>query len=104
MWRSRLCARVAYETEGLTLQSCSIPGTTVWIVDRGLSPSAPGYFPIMNGSTTNFSRPFAMNLPQDEIASAHQTLQMQVRRLQFLTGDQTLPDRQLWGVHPGVVY
>ena len=103
---SGLCvglARVAYETEGLTLQPCSVPGTTVWIVARDLSPTTPGYFPIVNGSTTDFSHPFAMDLPRDEIVSAHQTLQMQVRRLQFLTDQQTLPDRQLWGVHPGVL-
>lgn len=96
-------ASVAYQTEGLTLQPCSVPGTTVWIVDRNLSPTTPGYFPIINGSTTDFSHPFAMDLPQDEIASAEQPLQMQVRRLQFLTDQKALPDRQLWGVHPGVL-
>jgi hypothetical protein len=103
---SGLCvglATIAHETEGLTLQPCSTPGTTVWIIDRDLSQSTPGYFPIINGSTTDFSRPFAMDLPRDEIVSAHKTLQMQVRRLQFLTDDRTLPDRQLWGVHLGVV-
>jgi hypothetical protein len=95
-------ASVAYENEGLTLQPCSSPGTTVWIVDRELSPVA-GYFPIINASTTDFSRPFAMALPRDELVSGHQTLQMQVRRLQFLGNDKTLPDRQLWGAHKGTL-
>ena len=94
-------ASEAYETEGLTLQACSTPATTVWIVDRDLSKSTPGYFPIINGSTTDFDHPFAMDLPEDELASAHQTLQMQVRHLQFLGRDKTLPDRQLWGAHKG---
>jgi hypothetical protein len=100
---SGLCvglATVAYEHEGLTLEPCSVPGTTVWIVDRELSPAA-GYFAIINGSTTDFSRPFAMDLPREGLVSAHQTLQMQVRRLQFLGNDKTLPDRQLWGAHKG---
>ena len=52
--------------------------------------------------TTDFRRPFAMHLPRNEVASGR-PLQMQARRLQFRTGDKTLPPRQLWGVHPGVL-
>ena len=102
---SGLCvalASVAYETEGLTLQPCSVPGTTVWIADRNLAPTTPGYFPIINGSTTDFSHPFAMELPTNEVAS-DQPLQMQVRRLQFLTDQKALPDRELWGARFGVL-
>ena len=47
--RTGLCVglkRRAYQTEGLTLQSCSAGATTVWIVDPDLSRSTPGYFPI----------------------------------------------------------
>jgi len=100
---SGLCvglARVAYQNEGLTLQPCSVPAMTVWILIPALS-HAPGFFPIINGSTTEFSRPFAMDLRRDEIASDHQTLQIHVRRLQFLTDEKTLPDKQLWGAHFG---
>jgi hypothetical protein len=102
---SGLCvglATVAYQTEGLTLQPCGVPSTTVWILDPALSPTTPGYFPIINASTTDFSRPFAMHLPQGEVASG-QALQMQVRHLQFLSGEETLPDRELWGAHFGVL-
>ena len=54
-------ATTAYQNEGLTLQPCSTPGTTVWIVDRADSPAtAPARFPIVNGSTTDFTHPFAM--------------------------------------------
>jgi hypothetical protein len=91
---------VAHQGEGLALQPCTVPSTTVWIVDPALS-ATPGYFPIINGSTTDFRHPFAMDLPQDELGSAQQTLQMQVRHLQFLGSDGTLPDRQLWGAHFG---
>jgi len=95
-------ATVAYQNEGLTLQPCSVPALTVWILDVADSPAtAPAYFPIVNGSTTDFSRPFAMDLPQDEVASDHQILQIHVRHLQFLTDAKTLPDRQLWGAHFG---
>jgi hypothetical protein len=90
-----LCVGLASvaQNEGLTLQPCSVPGTTVWVV----GPANPsGYFPIINAATTDFRRPFAMHLPRDEVASGR-PLQMQARRLQFLTGDKTLRARQLWG-------
>lgn len=90
--------RVAYQTEGLTLQPCD-DATTVWIVDAvPLSPE--GYFPIINATTTDFAHPFAMHLPRNEVASGR-PLQMQARRLQFLGSEKTLPARQLWGVWPG---
>jgi hypothetical protein len=87
-------ARVA-QNEGLVLQPCSVPGTTVWVVHEGLATPS-GYFPIINAATTDFRRPFAMHLPRNEVVSG-KPLQMQARRLQFLTDDKTLPARQLWG-------
>jgi hypothetical protein len=87
-------ARVA-QNEGLILQPCSVPGTTVWVVHEGLATPS-GYFPIINAATTDFRRPFAMHLPRNEVVSG-QPLQMQARRLQFLTDEKTLPARQLWG-------
>jgi hypothetical protein len=94
-------ATVAYQNEGLTLQPCN-SARTVWILDLADSPAtAPAYFPIVSGSTTDFSRPFAMDLPQDEVASDRQILQIHVRHLQFLGHEKTLPDRQLWGAHFG---
>jgi hypothetical protein len=68
----------------------------VWIIYPAPAATTPGYFPIVNASTTDFSRPFAMHLPRNEVASG-KPLQMQVRRLQFRTGEKTLPARQLWG-------
>jgi hypothetical protein len=93
---------VAFQNEGLTLQPCSASARTVWILDVADSPAtAPEYFPIVSGSTRDFRRPFAMDLPQDEVVSDQQILQIHVRRLQFLTDEKTLPDRQLWGAHFG---
>src|SRR5215218_7224927 len=87
-------ASVPHQNEGLTLQPCDDP-TTVWVVYAPAATPA-GYFPIVNASTTDFSRPFAMHLPRNEVASG-KPLQMQVRHLQFRTGEKTLPARQLWG-------
>jgi hypothetical protein len=44
-----------------------------------------------------------MDVPHDEVASAHQTLQIRIRHLQFLTDEKTLRDRQLWGFIQGVL-
>ena len=92
-------AKTAFQNEGLTLRSCSVPGTTIWIID----PAAFPYFPIVNGSTTRFERPFAMDLPQDEIVSDQQTLQIHVRHEKFLTDEKALPVSQLWGFRQGVL-
>ena len=104
--RSGLCvglATAAYQNEALTLQPCSTPAVTVWILDTTDSPTtaAAGYFPIVNASTTDFDHPFAMDLPQEEVASVQQLVQIRLRRLQFLGSEKTLPDRQLWGAHFG---
>src|SRR5260370_3620226 len=60
-----LCAAVAttaYQNEGLSLQPCSTPGTTVFIIDFADAPAANPYFPIVNPSTTDFTPPFTIPL------------------------------------------
>ena len=87
-------ATTAFQNEGLTLQPCSTPGTTVWIVDRADSPgpmTAP--FPIVNGSTTDFTHPFAMIIhgnPADK-----QFPQIKVQRLRGNPDHVRIS--QLWG-------
>jgi hypothetical protein len=55
----------AYQDEGLTLQPCSTPGATVWIIDTADSrATAPTYFPIVNGSTTDFYPSVRDDLPR----------------------------------------
>jgi hypothetical protein len=99
---SGLCAAVAttaFQGQGLTLQPCTTPATTVWILDVADAPE--GYSAIVSASTTDFSRPFAMHYPYDQQAADHRIQQIEVRRLQFLSDGHTLPDRQLWGFHFG---
>ena len=86
-----------FEHEGLSLQPCSVPGNTVWIIDTSAAPStAAGYFALINGSTTDFSRPFAMTYAQEP------PTQIRVDHLLFSpTG--TVPGIQLFGADFGVV-
>jgi hypothetical protein len=89
-------ARTAYQGEGLTLQPCRVPGTTVFIIDTADSPAtAPAYFPIVNASTTDFTHPFAMTF-SGQADPAHR-LFPQIK-IDHLTGNPaTVPDSQLWG-------
>ena len=95
-----LCAAVAttaYQNEGLTLQPCSTPGTTVFIIDTADAPAAAPYFPIVDASTTDFTHPFTMTIHGDP---AHEPLPQIT--LQHLVGNPAhVPDNQLWGAEPG---
>ena len=44
-----------------------------------------------------------MHYGRDQQAAGGRTQQILLRRLQFLTNDQTVPDRQLWGLYFGVL-
>ena len=89
-------ATTAYQNEGLTLQPCSTPGTTVWIVDTADSPAtAPARFPIVNGSTTDFTHPFAMIIHGNP---AHKQFpQIKVQRLRGNPDHVRIT--QLWGAN-----
>jgi len=91
-------ATTAYQDEGLSLQPCTTPGTTVWIIDTADSPAtAPTYFPIVNGSDTDFTHPFAMTILGNP---AHQPFTPII--MQHLTGNPgRVPASQLWGAHSG---
>ena len=94
-----LCAAVAtaaYQNEGLTLQPCQTPGTTVFIIDTANSPAtAPTYFPIVIGNTTDFVHPFAMTIHGDP---AHKPLpQITIQHLR--RNPTNVPLNQLWGAN-----
>ena len=91
-------ATTAYQDEGLSLQPCSTPGTTVWIIDTADSPAtAPTYFPIVSGSDTDFAHPFAMTILGNP---AHQPFTPII--MQHLTGNPgSVAANQLWGARFG---
>jgi hypothetical protein len=106
--QSGLCVGVArdpFEGKALSLQPCSVPGRTVWIVGTALSPTtaAAGYFPIVSGATRDFSRPFAMSYPRHVNTSDETLPPIRLRHLQFRGADRTLPATQLWGVYRGAL-
>ncbi len=96
-----LCTAVAvtaYQDEGLSLQPCSTPGTTVWIIDT-VDASSASAFPIINGSDTDFIHPFAMTILGNPARQPFTPIIMQ-----HLTGNpSSVPANQLWGDHFGPV-
>jgi len=96
-----LCAAVAttaYQNEGLSLQPCSTPGTTVFIIDKNDSPATwPTWFPIVNASTTDFTHPFTMTIHGNP---AHKPFpQITLQHMHDNPAD--VPDNQLWAAPPG---
>ena len=89
--------RTGHQNEGLSLQPCNA-ASTVWVINA-YPRTDEGYFPIINSTTTDYDRPFAMHLPRDAVR-AGKPIQMRARRLQFRE-DGSLPARQIWGVHNG---
>jgi hypothetical protein len=95
-----LCAGVAttaYQNEGLSLQPCTTPGTTVFIIDFTDAPTALPYFPIVNASTTDFTHPYTMTICGNP---AHKPFpQITLQRMHDNPTD--VPDNQLWQAPPG---
>lgn len=109
---SGLCvglAGTADEDGPLGLQPCSVPGTTVWIVDTADSPAtaAAGSSPLVNGSTTDPTHPLAMTYPADATPTDEPAPQIHVSHLHSCgradPAERALPDRQLWGTVLGVL-
>jgi hypothetical protein len=87
-------ATTAYQNEGLSLEPCSTPGTTVFIIDTADSPAtAPTYFPIVNASTTDFAHPFAMTIHGNP---AHERF-VRIRVRHLIGNPRHVPENQLWG-------
>ena len=90
-------ATTAYQDEGLSLQPCSAPGTTVWILDTPDLAASPS-FPIVNGSDTDFVHPFAMTI----LGNPADQLFMPII-MQHLANPGSVPANQLWGDAHGTV-
>ncbi len=111
---SGLCvgvASTAVQEEGLTLQVCGASSKTVWAVDlydQPIDSFLEGYYPLINGSDTNFSQPYVMTYPQSGYPTDTPRPQVQVDNLSgYTTGFPpilnypSIDDNQLWGADFG---
>ncbi len=88
-----------YSGEALSLQPCTVPGRTVWIIG---SPTSAGFFPIISGATTDFVHPFAMTYPR-HVDTDTMLPPIRLFHLHFRGPAHAVPDTQLWGVKLGVL-
>jgi len=111
---SGLCvgvAKTAYQEEKVTLQECGASSATVWAVDIYDSPIESfflHYYPLINGSDTNFSQPFVLTYPQSGYPTDKPRPQLQVDNLSGYTNGfppvlnyPSIDDNQMWGADFG---
>jgi hypothetical protein len=91
-------ATTAYQDQALSLQPCSTPDTTVWILDF-TDPQIPNHYSIINASTTDFTHPFVMTILGNP---AHQPYTPII--MQHLTGNPGhVPANQVWSTAAGTL-
>jgi hypothetical protein len=113
---SGLCmgtATTAIAGEGVTLQPCGVSSKSVWIVDTYDSWrlfTNGGFFPLINGSDTNFSHPFVLTYPASGYPTDMPRPQLTVTNLtgaaQGFGGPEigTIQSNQLWSATFGVLH
>lgn len=104
---SGLCVGIAtdpFQGQALSLQPCTIPGRTVFIIDTADSPAtaSQGLFPIVSGATRDFVHPFTMSYPRN-VDTAAALPPIRLRHLEFRGPNGGVPAKQLWGVAKGAL-
>jgi len=111
---SGLCVGVASAAvtgDGVTLQECGASSKTVWAVDvydQPVESVFQGYYPLINGSTSNFSQPFVLNYPMSSYPTDRPRPQLQVYNLTGysrgfppIVNYPSVDDTEMWGADVG---
>ncbi len=103
----------AVANEGVTLEPCGVSSKTVWIWDVGNNADDPaalahGFFPLINGSDTNFSHPFVLTYPRNGFPTDIPRPQIKVNNLTGFSNGfgpivGSVNSNQLWGFRFGVL-
>ena len=94
---SGLCTGVASTVSNGTpvvLEPCGSSSKTVWVVDS--SDASGDYYPVINGSDTNFSHPYVLHYPGSAYPTDMPRPQLNTYTLQKYS-DGTVFDNELWG-------
>jgi hypothetical protein len=112
---SGLClgvAATAFNDEFVTLQPCGVSSKTVWILDTYDSWNSfrtGGYYPLINGSDTNFSQPEVLTYPVNRYPTDMPRPQLTITPLTGSANGNggpelgTINSDQLWGADFGVL-
>jgi len=91
-------ATTAYQDEALSLQPCSTPDTTVWILDFQDS-QIRGDYAIINASTTDFAHPFVMTI----LGNPARQLVTPIILQHLLGNPGNVPANELWATAAGTL-
>jgi len=91
-------ATTAYQDEALSLQPCSTPDTTVWILDFKDS-QIRGDYSIINASTTDFTHPFVMTI----LGNPARQLVTPIILQHLLGNPGKVPANELWSTASGTL-
>ncbi len=91
-------ATTAYQDEALSLQPCSTPDTTVWILDFNDS-QIRGDYSIINASTTDFTHPFVMTI----LGNPARQLVTPIILQHLLGNPGNVPANELWATAAGTL-
>ena len=91
-------ATTAYQDEALSLQPCSTPDTTVWILDFNDS-QIRGDYSIINASTTDFTHPFVMTI----LGNPARQLVTPIILQHLLGNPGNVPANELWSTASGTL-
>ena len=98
---SGLCSAIpttAYQDEALSLQPCSTPDTTVWILDFNDS-QIRGDYSIINATTTDFTHPFVMTI----LGNPARQLVTPIILQHLLGNPGNVPANELWSTASGTL-
>jgi len=85
----------------VVLEPCGSSSKTVWVVDS--ADASNGYYPVINGSDTNFSHPFVLHYPGSAYPTDMPRPQLNTWTLQeYSTTPATVYDNELWSEYTGV--
>jgi hypothetical protein len=79
----------------VSLQPCGESSKTVWVVDSTDPNTGPEFYPVINGSDTNFSHPYVLHYPGNAYPTDMPRPQLNTYMLQeYSSGD--VYDNELW--------
>jgi hypothetical protein len=96
---SGLCTGVgstAGNGTAVSLQPCGVSSKTVWVVDSSDPNTGPDFYPLINGSDTNFSHPYVLHYPGNGYPTDMPRPQLNTYMLQQYS-DGTYYNNELWG-------
>ena len=99
---SNLCAGVA-STVGngtpVALEPCGASSKTLWVADAGADASG-AYYPLINGSDTNFSHPFVLHYPGNAYPTDMPRPQLNTYTLQKYSSGAVFNNEEWTGIAP----